>query len=55
MDLLLEKFSATHFSDYLKLVSNSDVMAMITERAVPAMRPPVISNAYSTTMPRTPI
>ncbi|WP_148249969.1 GNAT family N-acetyltransferase [Raoultella terrigena] len=35
MDLLLEKFSATHFSDYLKLVSNSDVMAMITERAVP--------------------
>ena len=35
MDLLLKKFSEIHFVDYLKLVSNIDVMAMITERAVP--------------------
>ncbi len=35
MDLLLEKFSEIHFADYLKLVSNIDVMAMITERAIP--------------------
>ena len=35
MGLLLEQFSEIHFSDYLKLVSNIDVMAMITERAVP--------------------
>lgn len=35
MDLLLEKFSETDFADYLKLVSNIDVMAMITERAIP--------------------
>lgn len=35
MDLLLEKFSEIHFSDYLKLVSNRDVMAMITERTIP--------------------
>jgi len=35
MDLLLEKFSEVHFADYLKLVSNIDVMAMITERAIP--------------------
>lgn len=35
MDLLLEKFAEIHFADYLKLVSNIDVMAMITERAIP--------------------
>lgn len=35
MGLLLERFSEIHFSDYFKLVSNIDVMAMITERAVP--------------------
>lgn len=35
MGLLLERFSEIHFSDYLKLVSNIDVMAIITERAIP--------------------
>ena len=35
MGVLLERFSEIHFPDYLKLVSNIDVMAMITERAVP--------------------
>ncbi|SFF27609.1 Protein N-acetyltransferase, RimJ/RimL family [Phytobacter palmae] len=35
MGLLLERFSEIHFSDYFKLVSNIDVMAMITECAVP--------------------
>ncbi|RUW28744.1 N-acetyltransferase, partial [Mesorhizobium sp. M2A.F.Ca.ET.015.02.1.1] len=35
MALLLEKFSEVHFADYLKLVSNIDVMSMITERAIP--------------------
>jgi len=36
MGLLLERFSEVHFSDYLRLVSNLDVMAMITERAIPS-------------------
>lgn len=35
MNLLLEPFSKKHFPEYLKLVSNIDVMAMITERAIP--------------------
>ncbi|EQC2551403.1 GNAT family N-acetyltransferase [Enterobacter sichuanensis] len=35
MGLLLERFSEVHFSDYLTLVSNIHVMAMITERAIP--------------------
>lgn len=35
MDISLEKFSEIHFSEYFKLVSNIDVMAMITERAIP--------------------
>lgn len=35
MGLLLQRFSETDFPDYFKLVSNINVMAMITERAVP--------------------
>lgn len=35
MGILLQHFSEADFPDYLKLVSNIEVMAMITERAVP--------------------
>lgn len=35
MGVLLQRFTETDFPDYFKLVSNIDVMAMITERAVP--------------------
>ncbi|QIW16181.1 acetyltransferase [Pasteurellaceae bacterium RH1A] len=34
MQFTLEKFTDTDFDDYFKLVSNIDVMAMITERAL---------------------
>ena len=33
--LLLEKFTPQDFDDYYRLVGNADVMAMITERALP--------------------
>lgn len=36
MDLILEKFRRDHFADYFRMVSNPKVMAMITERAIPA-------------------
>ncbi|MFT3691214.1 GNAT family N-acetyltransferase [Paenirhodobacter sp.] len=36
MDIALEKFTHQDFDDYLRLVSNPEVMAMITERAIPA-------------------
>lgn len=36
MNITLEKFGPRDFADYLRLVGNSEVMAMITERAVPA-------------------
>ncbi len=36
MDLILEKFTPQDFDDYFKLVSDPKVMAMITERAIPA-------------------
>lgn len=35
LNIVLEKFSQQDFADYFKLVSNAQVMAMITERAVP--------------------
>jgi RimJ/RimL family protein N-acetyltransferase len=36
MDITLEKFGSHDFADYFRLVSNPKVMAMITERAIPA-------------------
>ncbi|KAB2680888.1 GNAT family N-acetyltransferase [Brucella pseudintermedia] len=36
MDITLEKFGSHDFADYFRLVSNPEVMAMITERAIPA-------------------
>lgn len=36
MDITLEKFGPQEFADYFQLVSNPEVMAMITERAIPA-------------------
>ena len=36
MDITLEKFDRRDFADYFKLVSDPKVMAMITERAIPA-------------------
>lgn len=36
MDIVLEKFDRKDFDDYFTLVSNAAVMAMITERAIPA-------------------
>lgn len=36
MDITLEKFGPQDFADYFRLVSNPEVMAMITERAIPA-------------------
>src|SRR5690606_5152472 len=36
MDIALEKFGRQDFDDYFRLVSNPEVMAMITERAIPA-------------------
>lgn len=36
MDITLEKFGRQDFADYFQLVSNAKVMAMITERAIPA-------------------
>ncbi|MCP2040731.1 RimJ/RimL family protein N-acetyltransferase [Neisseria sp. HSC-16F19] len=35
MNLLLEKFTAADFADYFRLVGDTQVMAMITERALP--------------------
>ncbi|EKB54243.1 GNAT family N-acetyltransferase [Bergeyella zoohelcum] len=35
MDFILNKFTATDFEDYYRLVSDERVMAMITERAIP--------------------
>ncbi|MCS3607505.1 GNAT family N-acetyltransferase [Erwinia rhapontici] len=35
MDILLEDFTEMCFSDYFRLVSSVEVMAMITERAIP--------------------
>lgn len=35
MDITLEKFGPQDFADYFQLVSNPEVMAMITERAIP--------------------
>lgn len=36
MDIALEKFDRQDFDDYFGLVGNPEVMAMITERAIPA-------------------
>jgi len=36
MDIVLNKFGACDFADYFRLVSDPKVMAMITERAIPA-------------------
>lgn len=36
MRITLEKFGPQDFGDYLRLVGNAEVMAMITERAIPA-------------------
>ena len=36
MDVALEKFDRQDFDDYFGLVGNPEVMAMITERAIPA-------------------
>lgn len=36
MNITLEKFGPEDFGDYQRLVGNAEVMAMITERAVPA-------------------
>lgn len=36
MDIALEKFGPQDFGDYFRLVGNAEVMAMITERAIPA-------------------
>lgn len=36
MDITLEKFGPHDFADYQRLVGNAEVMAMITERAIPA-------------------
>lgn len=36
MELTLKKFDAGDFADYYRLVSDAQVMAMITERAIPA-------------------
>ncbi len=36
MHITLEKFGPQDFADYQRLVSNPKVMAMITERAIPA-------------------
>lgn len=36
MNITLEKFGPRDFGDYLRLVGNTEVMAMITERAIPA-------------------
>lgn len=36
MHITLEKFGPQDFGDYLRLVGNAEVMAMITERAIPA-------------------
>lgn len=36
MDIALEKFDRQDFDDYFRLVSDPKVMAMITERAIPA-------------------
>jgi len=35
MNIKLEKFHAQDFDDYFQLVGNEEVMAMITERAIP--------------------
>jgi len=35
MDIVLSKFRPCDFSDYFRLVNDSQVMAMITERAIP--------------------
>ncbi|WP_228272695.1 GNAT family N-acetyltransferase [Acinetobacter haemolyticus] len=35
MNIKLEKFHAQDFDDYYQLVGNEEVMAMITERAIP--------------------
>lgn len=35
LNISLEKFSKSDFADYFKLVSDTHVMAMITERAIP--------------------
>lgn len=35
MDILIEDFTETCFQDYFSLVSSIEVMAMITERAIP--------------------
>lgn len=36
MNITVEKFGPQDFADYLRLVGNAEVMAMITERAIPA-------------------
>lgn len=36
MNITLEKFGPKDFGDYFRLVGNPEVMAMITERAIPA-------------------
>lgn len=37
MKLVLEKFTSQDFEHYFQLVSDSQVMTMITERAIPLM------------------
>lgn len=36
MEITFEKFGPQHFDDYLRMVGDAQVMAMITERAIPA-------------------